>query len=316
VALTVYWSSQNARWQMQGWTFTTGLPISTNSSNVPNSLWVMAGGAQSAQLTMVEGTCGNYLPLYTLATKQNSSCAGTSNCNGSISINALYGVQPYTYSVDNGATYQSSSIFAGLCPNTYTVVTKDASGSTQFNILTVGYDNNPTTYTINVSLINTINVTSSTEVATWKVDVNPSLPVGATISFDLNVSTTKDYYAPGTGTITDTVVVSKNNVTVSPTSTTTPSTQNYPRPNCSPFTYDESSTVRTYSLTIGNGDIISGTSTSVLVITNASVGSNGCATTLQQSILAATSSPVITGGPCFSVLNNSISQGIQSHTLQ
>ena len=316
VSLTVYWSSQNSRWQMQGWTFTTGLPISTNTSNVPDNLWVMAGGPTSSQLTMVQGTCGNYLPLYSFVSKQNSSCSGVVNCNGSISINALYGAPPYTYSIDNGVTYQSSSIFVGLCPNNYTVIIKDSSGATQNQPITVGYDNNPTTYTINVSLINTTNITSSTEVATWKVDVFPALPVGVTIAFDLNISTTKDYFAPGSGTITDTVVVTKNNVVVSPTSTTTPSTQNYPRPNCSPYTYDETSSVRTYSLTIGNGDVISGTSTSILAITNGVVGSNGCVTTLEQSILAATSSPVITGGACFSVLNNSVPQGIQGHTIQ
>lgn len=316
VTLTIYWSTQNSRWQMQGWTFTTGLPVSTNTSYIPNSSWVMAGGVPSAKLTMVEGTCGNYIPLYSFATKQNSSCSGVQNCNGSISVFAQYGVPPYTYSIDNGGTYQSSSIFAGLCPNTYTVITKDSVGATQFQSLTVGYDNNPTTYTINVSLINTTNVTTNTQVATWKVDVNPALPIGTTISFNLNVSTIKDYYAPGNGTIVDTVVVTKNNVAVSPTSTTVPTTQSNPRPNCSPYTYDETSSGKTYSLTIGNGDVISGTSTSVLTITNGVVGSNGCVTTLQQSILAATSSPVINGNNCFSVVNDSTPQGIQNHSIQ
>lgn len=313
--LTVLWSTQNSRWEIQGWNFTAGLPISTNQTNVPDSLWTLAGGPQG-QMTMVQGTCGTSLPLYSVITKQNSSCSGPINPNGSITMITAYGVPPYLYSIDGGVTYQSSNIFSALSANTYTVKTKDSTNSTLTNTITVGYDNNPTTYEISVNVINTYNPSSGTEIANWEVSVFPTLPVGVTISFDLNVNITKDYYGPGSGTISDTVVVTKNNVAVSPSSTTTPSTQNYPRPNCSPYTYDETSTAKTYSLSITNGDVISGTSTSILTVTNGVVGSNGCVTTLQQSILAATTSPTIQGGPCFSVITNSVPQGIQGHTLQ
>lgn len=314
VTLTLSWDSQNTRWQIQGWVFTSGIPVSTNPSNIPTSSWVIVGGPQ-AQLTMNQGTCPSYLPLYTEVTKQNSTCPGTQNCNGSISIGAAYGIPPYTYSIDNGLTYQSSNIFAGLCPNTYTVITKDLTGNTLSNNVTISYDNVPTNYTIGVVTNGSLTPANGVQVTTWEVQVVPPLPTGVTINFDLNVNITKDYYQPGTGSITDAVFVTKNGVSQSPTTTTTSPTVTYSRPHCSPFDYTEDVIAKTYSLSIGNGDVVSGSGVSTLVITSGELGVNGCATTLQQNILFNTESPTIQGAPCFTILNNPASQGIVDHVL-
>jgi hypothetical protein len=66
---------------------------------------------------------------------------------------------------------------------------------------------------------------------------------------------------------------------------------------------------------MGNGDVVSGTVLSNLVITNGQVGANSCTTKLEQSILVNTVSPTITGGVCNSVTNNPQSQGISYHTI-
>ena len=312
--LTLSWDSQNTRWQISGWTFTTGIPVSTNTSNIPTSSWVMAGGVQ-AQLTMSQGTCPSYLPLYTEVSKQNSTCSGTQNCNGIITVAAAYGVPPYTYSIDNGITYQTSNIFNSLCQNSYTVITKDASGSTQSRNINVGYDNVPTNYTIGVKNLATLNPAAGVEISTWYVEVTPPIPTGITINFNLNASSIKDFYQPGTGSITDNIIVKKNTSTQSPTTTTISPTTTYSRPHCSPYDYTEDVSVKTYALSMGYGDVVSGSVTSTLAITSGVTGSNGCTTTLQQSILLNTTSATIQGGPCFTVLNNPQTQGIVDHNL-
>jgi len=50
--------------------------------------------------------------------------------DGSITITNTGGTMPYEYSIDGGTSYQSSNIFAGLVPGSYTVITRDANACT------------------------------------------------------------------------------------------------------------------------------------------------------------------------------------------
>lgn len=50
--------------------------------------------------------------------------------NGSITANGTGGTLPYTFSINNGATYQPSNVFSGLGVGTYTIIIKDALGCT------------------------------------------------------------------------------------------------------------------------------------------------------------------------------------------
>jgi hypothetical protein len=47
-------------------------------------------------------------------------------------------------------------------------------------------------YLDKIQLINDVNYSADNEVATWKVDVTPTLPVGTSISFKLNVNAVQD----------------------------------------------------------------------------------------------------------------------------
>jgi hypothetical protein len=315
--LDVEWSTQTSRWEIQGWSFTSGIPVSVNTSNIPDSGWSMAGG-QEAQLSMTQGNCPAYLPLQSVPTKQNQTCPA--NNNGSITLTTNYGVSPYSYSIDGGITYQSSNVFNGLGSSTYTVITRDSAtptNNTLSNTVTVSSNGLNANYTIGVVVNNVVNTSPGTQIATWKVQVTPPLPVGTAISFYLSVNDIKAYYSPGTGTIAGTTVVKKNNVTVTtlagqssqPLTTTS-------RPGCSPNTLGTETFSQSYYLTIGNGDVVSGTSTSILTITDGQVGSNSCVTKLEQSILVNTYSAIINGGVCNTVTNNPQSQGISYHTLQ
>ena len=311
--LDIEWSSQNSRWEIQGWTFTIGIPVSVNTSNVPDSGWSIAGG-QQAQLSMTQGNCPAYLPLQSVPTSQNTSCPAVSN--GSITLVANYGVPPYEYSINNGQTYQLSNVFQGLSPSTYTVITKDSANNTltnQVSITTLGQNAN---YTIGVVVDDEVNLGPGSVMSSWHVNITPPLPFGTSISFLLPINTVKGYYLPGTGTINGTTVVKKNNVTLTGLAgqSSTPLVT-APRAFCSPYTSGTTTSTQVYSITMGYGDVVSGTSLSDLVITNGQVGANSCATKLEQSILINTVSPTITGGACNSVTNNPQSQGITNHTI-
>jgi hypothetical protein len=315
--LDIEWSEQNSRWEIQGWSFTSGIPVSTNTSNIPDSSWSMAGG-QQAQLSMTQGTCPEYIPLISIPTVQNQTCPA--NNNGSITLRTNYGVPPYEYSIDNGITYQSSNVFQGLGSGTYTVITKDSATPTNSilsNIVTLSSNQSGTiNYVIGVELINTINTSPGTQIATWKVNVTPPLSAGTTISFTLLAADYKNYFSPGSGTINGTTVVKKNNSTVSPTSTTPPSTLiEDARAGCSPYVSGITSSSESYNMTIGYGDIISGTSTSILVIDNGVVASNGCATKVEQSITLNTFNTSISGGVCNRVTNDPTTRGIFYHSI-
>jgi len=310
------WSITNLRWEIQGWTNTIGLPVSTDPSNIPTSSWSIAGGnGTQPSISMTQGTCPTYLPLSTNVVGTNTSCSGTLNCNGSISVTTMGGVPPYIYSINNGSSFQSSNMFNGLCQNTYTVITKDSLNNTQTQVVVIGFDRDPITYSI-ATVVDRIEVIDvSTQIAYWHVEVNPSITDGSIVNFDLNISTTKNYNQPGTGTITDIITVSQNEVLQYP-STTSSVTTTSNRPYCSPYETINVSESQVYSLQFSKDISVSGTSTSILQITDGQVGSNGCITKLDQTILTSVSTSVINGCTCCTITDDDIPQGIQNHSLQ
>ena len=316
VGLLMAWSSTNSRWQISGWSFTAGIPTNTNQTNIPTGNWALAGGPKGANITVTQGNCPSVIPLSISIGKDNATCSAPTNCDGSISIYAFNGVPPYSYSIDNGITYQSGGIFNGLCANNYTVIVQDSAGNTaNGGVVPVGADNNPVNYNISAQLINNVSYSQGNQIAFWKVNVTPPIPTGTTITFQLNINATQKNNGPGSGTTVNNTVVRKNGVTVSAPTITT-ATQTSTRPNCSPFTTLTTSTTQVYNLTMGAGDVITGTSQSLLTITSGVTGSNGCITMVEQTILVSTNSPSISGkASCGAVINNPAGQGIVDHQL-
>ncbi|WP_246035843.1 Ig-like domain-containing protein, partial [Winogradskyella algicola] len=68
----------------------------------------------------------------------NIDCTGETN--GSISAEATGGIPPYSYSIDNGSTSQSSGIFENLAAGTYSILITDANGCTTTISDTVNVD--------------------------------------------------------------------------------------------------------------------------------------------------------------------------------
>lgn len=314
--LLIQWSSVNSRWAISGLPFTQGIPVSYNQTNIPTGNWNLLGSSGKPIITTTIGACPAYIPLSISLNKQNSTCPGVKNCDGSISIYAFNGVPPYSYSIDNGLTYQSSGIFNGLCANNYTVIVQDSDGNTvNGGVVPVGSNNVVTQYNISTQLLNNVSYTPGNQVATWKVNVTPPIPVGATITFQLKINATQKNNRPGSGTTVNTTVVSKNGIVLTAPSTTT-ATQTSLRPNCSPFSTITTSTTQVYNLTMGHGDTVTGSSQSLLTITSGATGANGCITMLEQTILASTYSASISGkATCGEVLNNPAGQGIVNHQL-
>jgi hypothetical protein len=276
----------------------------------------MIGVGTRPNITVTQGNCPSVIPLSISISKTNSTCPGSKNCDGSISLYAFNGVPPYSYSINNGITYQSSSIFNGLCANNYTVVVQDSDGTiVSGGVVPVGANNTITNYTISTQLLNVVSYSQQNQVASWKVNITPPIPSGVTVSFQLKVNATQKNNGPGSGTTVNTTTVRKNNVTVTAPAVTT-QTQSVLRPNCSPFTTLTTSTTQVYNLTMGYGDSITGTSSSLLTVTSGVTGANGCITSLEQTILVSTYSPTLSGkGSCGEVYSNPAGQGIVGHTI-
>ena len=182
---------------------------------------------------MTQGTCPAYLPLSTKVVATNTSCSGTLNCNGSISVTTMGGVPPYIYSINNGNTFQSSNVFNGLCQNTYTVIIKDSLNNSQTQVVQVGFDSAPTTYAITTVLDRIESIAGNTQIAYWYVDVQPPITDGSIVNFDLNVSISKNYNQPGEGSIVSDITVAQNGVSQYPSSTSSITTIS-PTPFSSP----------------------------------------------------------------------------------
>jgi hypothetical protein len=68
-------------------------------------------------------------PSLTLASKTNVSCNGLAD--GTIQVTASGGTGIHQFSIDGGASFQSSGSFTGLSAGTYSVLVRDASGCSQ-----------------------------------------------------------------------------------------------------------------------------------------------------------------------------------------
>jgi len=73
-------------------------------------------------------------PLLVITSTTGTDVLCNGACDGTITINSALAVQ---FSVDNGATYQASNVFTGLCAGTYTIVVRDAAGCTQSGTIVI-----------------------------------------------------------------------------------------------------------------------------------------------------------------------------------
>ena len=122
----------------------TGLAVSGSGAAISFGNKTSAG-TYTVEATRVSGGCTNTmsgnvaisinpLPTASVSDQSNISCYGGSD--GTITVNASGGTNPYTFSINNGANYFNATgtdlrLFTGLLPNTpYTIKVKDSNGCT------------------------------------------------------------------------------------------------------------------------------------------------------------------------------------------
>ena len=325
----ITWSTVRNRWEILGPDNVTpfspvggGIFASITTSVFPDSGWGIIGSTQTYSVSVTQGNCPPNIPLQSVVTPENSSCNTTSNCNGSITVNASFGVAPYLYTINNGVTYQSASIFNNLCPGTYTIITSDATNATNTQTVTVGFDSQPVTYQLslieNTSQTQTVTTNNYTSKTTYlEAVVTPPLPIGLSVTFDLTVSSIKTYNGPGTGTITDTIVITEGGVTKTPSTTGTITERTGDRPNCNPESQLVVTESDTYSLSLTNTSKVLITNTSILEITEGEAGEqSNCLTNLSQVINTQFAIASILGCTCCSIISdNETTTTINSNSI-
>jgi len=258
----------NGYWYLSGWTG-TGIMINSTLSYSPLGTWTNIGSTVVGQnWTMISGSCST-APLYATLTQTNENCLGV--CNGTITVNASGGVPPYTYQVNYGAS-QSSNFFSGLCSGTGVISITDSNNDVLNTSYTIGAGSPSTLYTVVLNQTTTnglISSTSATKTMNWSATVNPALPLGASLSFNLvlthiqynnkltsptqNASFSSGFTINGVGGATTTLTAA---------SSVTTGTNGVA--GCPQSAQDYSAFTRTYQVTIPYGGSLSGALSSVI----------------------------------------------------
>jgi hypothetical protein len=317
----IAWSSTTSRWEVVGNDLTTliqfanGVAVSTSTAVVPLTLWAFNGGATVPPTIFVtEGTCPSNLPLNSTVSVRNTNCSGTQNCSGSITFTANLGVPPYQYSINNGSTYQTSSVFNGLCAGVYQTIVRDASGTTNNRQVTVGSNNASVSYIVSIvslgSLNNNVSQNESNQLSQFAVQVNPPIPSGTTLTFNLNISYQIQNMGPWTGNDPDATAefnivptLNQNGSSVAlVTGATSTSTTNRPGCNPSQMEITSGSFTKQITMTGGSGSVTGTTYVELNVFSPTEL--NGCVSTMESTITIGVSSAEVSGCYCCSVISN------------
>lgn len=212
----------------------TGSITATGSGGTPPYTYNINGGAYFASGVFNNLTPGNYAvtvkdatgcttgtnvilanpsaPTLTAAV-QSTSCNLN---NGTITATATGGVAPLTYSI-NGTLFQSSNIFTGLVPGSYTVYVKDANQC--YSSVTVTIVNTPlpkvTVFTIAATCNNndgSIVATGSLGEAPYTFSINGTVYQSSTVFDNLAAGFYTVYIKDARGCITTTGITVENTV--------------------------------------------------------------------------------------------------------
>ena len=325
-------SSQNivwkgTRWELVGADLTTpinpiggGIFASSTNTLPPLGGWQVLGGVQTYTINVTSGTCPSVIPLQVTIEKQDASCNEQTNCNGSITVSTRFGQPPYQYSINNGVSYQTSNIFTDLCPNTYNIRVLDSTNTIVNESVQIVSLGTPQTYQISVitqpELTTEVTTNSiATKTTYFYLTSVPPIPPGITINFVLTTSSVKTLNGPGTGTVVDNFQILQNNVSKIPFSTDV-DTINGTRPNCNPETQTINTETDQYFLELSSNSTVSGSTTSILTITDGQVGAqSNCTTNLLQTISLQISDVQVKGCTCCSAVGDTTQTQVNSNSI-
>jgi hypothetical protein len=319
----IVWSITNNRWQVVENDLVTlvvfensRVMISTSTSSIPLTDWSFFGtGPNRYSFSVVEGSCPASLPLSYSVTINNNNCSGTQNCSGSIIVTTQGGVTPYYYSINNGFTFQTSNFFNNVCPGNYTLVVQDNSGTTLSQRVVVTSTGDEISYEISVVTTgsNTYSPTpnSSYQTDNFEININPPIPVGTSVTFDLIIDFEIQNQGPWFSDDPDVTAsyilipqVFKNNVDISGSIITNPPTDTIvPRYGCAPSETKIINGSYVVSVTLTNGDTLTG-EVSCQINEDIPVILNSCVSTIVSIIQVSTGTPSISGCYCCDLTNN------------
>jgi hypothetical protein len=301
--ITVTWDTtlNPARWKINNYTpngnIVSSIPPTDLTSNPPNN-WQGVGGKQ---ITISQPECSSNLGRNFKRSVNQPTCI----CDGSIIFDVDLDNPPFSYSIDNGVTYSSSPIFTNLCSGTYILAVLDSIGVVHLSSEIIKTEVPSTTYTISLYTTNTKPVNNNVSLANLyetKVVVNPPLPNGTTITFDL-IHNNNFYSSPNSGTsiLTTSTLLYKNGDEVLLTSTSNSVNQSVNTAAGCQLDYVYQSNISDVwnSLTITNSDTIT-----------ISTSSRVDKTTTGKCVVGysndnySISNPVISGCDCCSIIIN------------
>ncbi|MCB9174102.1 MAG: gliding motility-associated C-terminal domain-containing protein [Flavobacteriales bacterium] len=136
---------------------------------------IVVKDASNCQTNQIVAISAAGAPVISNVSTTNPTC---NNNNGVVVVSASGGVGSLSYSIDNGATFQSSSTFSGLNDGAYTIVVKDSLNcqTTQvINLIDAGYPSITSINSIQPSCGNsngsiTINVSGGTGMISYSIN--------------------------------------------------------------------------------------------------------------------------------------------------
>ena len=292
------------------WHFTCNLPnngqlYSTDlvTSNPPISNWEFLGPFLDF-LTVTDGNCETIQTINLESSMNQPTCV----CDGTITLIGSGGQPPYTYSINDGATYQSDNLYSNRCPGTYSVSVKDDNGNVVSDSVTLSDFQGTTLYELTLNTTSSILVNTPNDFDTkymTTLSVSPPIPVGVTVTFDLtHTGIYKNSIKRGYSNLTRSVILYKNGSPVSVTSSVMVSTFESVLPQCDIGSVNvqvETTTDFWGGLSITYGDIITVVTDSLINIPEPS--SNPCDFGTDENIFQI-GNATINGCDCCEVIVN------------
>lgn len=319
----IVWSTTTNRWQVVQNDLITPvifqnsrIMVSTSTSMIPLTDWSFFGtGPDRYSFNVVEGLCGASLPLSYSVTINNNNCGSSQNCTGSIIITTQGGSSPYFYSINNGFTFQTSNFFNNVCPGNYTIVVQDNLGATLSQRAIVASNGDVTTYEISVvntgSNTYTPTLNASYQTSSFEININPPIPVGTTINFDVIIDFEIQNQGPWFSDDPDVTAsyiiipqILKNAVDITGSVLTNPTTNTIvPRYGCAPSETKIINGSFVLSVSMTYGDTLTGEVT-CQINEDLPITLNNCVSTIASIIQVSTTTPEISGCYCCELTNN------------
>jgi len=224
--LTLSYNITLNRWEITPWSnIGVGNMVRAVNQEIPVGNFTNLGNPQSLIWTMTQGICEG-IPLSLTTQTSPEVCLGSDN--GSVVLTSSGGYPPYQYRIQNVSPYPSYNIlgvFNNLPSGNYLGESIDSSGNTTSTVFTINAGEVPIDHTVSLTS-NIISQANGTRTWNYAIQINPPLPTGVSVSFDINLNHLRKYRDVGTYNFSYTHTITKNGTINIPYNTSTTGTTN------------------------------------------------------------------------------------------